>query len=79
MKLVKVEWEDAYAPGPPWVLADELPDTPSTNKVTQIGYLVKTTKAGVWLASGYTKDGAINNPFFVPQGMIRKIQEVKAK
>lgn len=79
MKLVKVEWEDAYAPGPPWVLPDELPETPSANRVAQVGYLVKEGKAGIWLASGFTKDGAINNPFFIPRGMVKKVEEVKRK
>ena len=79
MKAVKVEWEDAYAPGPPWVVGDELPDNPTTHKVVQLGFLVKQSKSGVWMAGGYTKDGALNNPFFIPAGMVKKLQEVKLK
>ncbi len=77
MKLVKVEWSDAYAPGPPWMLEDELPDTPTTNKVAQVGYLIKRTKAGIWICGGYTRDKALNSPFFIPSGMIHNVTEIR--
>ncbi len=70
---VLIEWEDAYAEGGDvW---DHDPNPPRECIVKQLGWLVYQDDERVALVSGYA-DGAAQNRFVIPVGMIRSITEL---
>lgn len=72
-----MRWIDAFAPDVAWMDPATLPDEiPDEAWVTSVGYLIKQTNEGVWLASGkceYT--GRVTRPEFIPQTMIQQVEE----
>ncbi len=73
---VLIEWEDAYAEGGDvW---DHESGPPKECIVRQLGWLVYQDDERVALVSGYA-DGAAQNRFVIPVGMIRSIVELAPK
>lgn len=80
MKLVKVEWVDAFTPQMTWLNKGDIPDeVPYECLVDSVGYLVKETKEGIWLASGLSGDEKVCNVFFIPHGPDVKITYLEDK
>lgn len=78
VKLVQVEWMDAFSPDFVWVEADSLADPErikGMSVVTSVGYLVHELEAGVWLAM-CESGKKVGHVFFVPAGMIQSIKEI---
>ena len=75
-KLVRVEWVDA-AGSAAWVELDQIEMLKSITPVVCVGFLAKRTKDGVYLIMGYTAGKSVDEglqPFFIPQGMIKRIK-----
>jgi hypothetical protein len=80
MKIVLVEWSDAYGHGGGWRPVDDC--EPTDLICVTVGFLVKKTKSHVVIAENlYKKQKGINDHFLqmcsevitIPRGMVKKI------
>lgn len=72
-KVVRIDWLDAWGKSG-WFEEREIDC--SGYKVASVGYLVKSNKNGVVIASSISEDGTLLGLSFRPHGMIVKITEI---
>lgn len=78
MKLMQIEWRDAYGDGGEWIEQDEIET--GVVLVHTVGWLVDQTEAGITLAQSWAEDDGINaffNYMTIPKGMILGMREIK--
>lgn len=73
--VVVVEWEDAWKDGGA-ITTKEAALTESPFMVKSVGFFVARDEKGITFADSFHPDGRFRGPFFIPAGMIRKVEVI---
>ena len=72
MKLLLIEWEDAFNGNHSWFELDSAPTDPEPVLVKTVGFELVRTKERVTLVMSVGDNGNACDAFTIPVGMIRK-------